>query len=295
MTRYEKLMDRIGKGERILIDGGTGTEVDRRGVPQLDNAWNGGGTLSHPHIVCEIHEDYLRHGAEIVISNTFATSRHALRDAGCEEHFVEYNRRAVELASQARSNMACPEALVAGGISYWTWTGRNPPLDDLENGVAAQAAVMAEAGADFLVLEMMIGIERMLVTLAGAQRSGLPVWVGLSCEADGEGGIRLLDGDALGDALTALGQKNVPLISIMHTDVRDVDACLDIVERCWSGAVGVYAHTGDEIGDKWVFDNMISPADYAAYCRGWLARGVQVIGGCCGIRPEHIAEVRYLI
>ena len=57
MTRYEKLIERIQKGERVLIDGGTGTEVERRGVPQLENAWNGGGALSHPDIVRTIHED----------------------------------------------------------------------------------------------------------------------------------------------------------------------------------------------------------------------------------------------
>ena len=70
MSRYQKLFDRLQAGDQIMIDGGTGTEVERRGVPQLENAWNGGGTLSHPDIVRQIHEDYLGHGAEIIISNT---------------------------------------------------------------------------------------------------------------------------------------------------------------------------------------------------------------------------------
>ena len=65
MTAYEKLMNRVAAGERILIDGATGTEVERRGVPQLDNAWNGGGALSHPDVVRQVHEDYLREGAEM--------------------------------------------------------------------------------------------------------------------------------------------------------------------------------------------------------------------------------------
>ena len=65
MSRYSKLMQRIHAGECILIDGATGTEIERRGVPQLDNAWNGGGTLSHPEILRAVHEDYFRLGAEI--------------------------------------------------------------------------------------------------------------------------------------------------------------------------------------------------------------------------------------
>jgi methionine synthase I (cobalamin-dependent) len=100
MNGYEKLMSRIEAGERIVIDGATGTEVDRRGVPKIENAWNGGGTLSHPEVVREIHQDYIRHGAEIVISNTFPTHRHCLRDAGVEDQFEAYNRRAVSLPSR---------------------------------------------------------------------------------------------------------------------------------------------------------------------------------------------------
>ena len=55
MNPYQKLLSRIEAGETILLDGGTGTEVERRGVPQLDHAWNGGCALSHPDILKQIH------------------------------------------------------------------------------------------------------------------------------------------------------------------------------------------------------------------------------------------------
>ena len=65
MSRYNRIMHRIAAGECILIDGATGTEAERRGVPQLDNAWNGGGALSHPDIVRQVHLDYLAAGAAV--------------------------------------------------------------------------------------------------------------------------------------------------------------------------------------------------------------------------------------
>ena len=114
MDRYSALLKRINSGERILIDGATGTEIERRGVPQLDNAWNGGGALSHPDVLRSVHEDYLRLGAEVIISNNFATHYFALRDAGEENRFEVYNRRGVELAIEARNNVGKPDALVAG-------------------------------------------------------------------------------------------------------------------------------------------------------------------------------------
>jgi S-methylmethionine-dependent homocysteine/selenocysteine methylase len=292
MNRYEKLIARIEAGERIVIDGATGTEVERRGVPKLKNAWNGGGTLSHPDIVRGIHQDYIRHGAEIVISNTFATHRHCLRDAGVEDQFEAYNRRAVELAIEARTLMNRPDVLVAGGMSYWSFIDRHPPLEQLLADATQQAAIMADAGAELLMLEMMVDIDRMLVLLEAGQASGLPVWVGFSMQANEAGTMCLFSGEPLADALAALEGRGVPLVNVMHTEVRDVDACLDVVEKHWDGLVGVYAHTGDFVDDNWIFDGIIAPEDYAAAARGWLERGVKVIGGCCGIWPEHIEAVR---
>ncbi|MEM8877579.1 MAG: homocysteine S-methyltransferase family protein, partial [Pseudomonadota bacterium] len=129
----------------------------------------------------------------------------------------------------------------------------------------------------------------------------LPVWVGFSCAPDAEGTMCLQAGetDANGvvkagagatliDAIAALDGKDVPLISIMHTDVLHVDACLDIVEAHWNGLVGVYAHSGNFIDGAWIFEGTISPEDYAAASQRWINRSVQIIGGCCGIRPNHI-------
>jgi len=108
MTRYERLMRRLRSGAQIVVDGGTGTEAERRGVPVLENAGSGGGALSHPDIVREIHEDYIDHGAEIIISNTFSTARHTLGDAGVEHQFEQYNRRGVELACEAHRALQKP-------------------------------------------------------------------------------------------------------------------------------------------------------------------------------------------
>ncbi len=308
MSRYEELLNRLRNGAQVMIDGGTGTEVERRGVPQLENAWNGGGALSHPDTVRGIHEDYIRHGAEIVISNTFATSRNLMEDAGVLDLFEDYNRRGVVLACEARDAMGRQNVLVAGGMSHWSFSRRIPSLDDQSDGASAQAMIMKQAGADLLMLEMMTEVPRMLAVLEGAKTSGLPVWVGLSCAPDADGtmcmqagetdanGVTIAQaGELLVDAITALQGKEVPLLSIMHTDVRHIDACLDIVEAHWEGLIGVYAHSGEYIDGKWIFDGTISPDDYAAASRRWLDRNVQIIGGCCGIRPDHIAALNTLV
>ena len=303
-TRYDKLLRRMLNGEKIMIDGGTGTEVERRGVPQLENAWNSGGSLSHPDIVRGIHEDYIRHGAEIIISNTFATSRNLMQDAGVADLFVDYNRRSVELALEACQVMGRENVLVAGSISHWSFSGRLPSLEELKSGAAEQAAIMRDAGADLIMLEMMIEVPRILAVLEGASSSGLPVWVGLSCAPDADGNMCLqarnadANGRVVGEprqpmipALDALKNYDIPVLSIMHTDVEDIHKCLDILDEHWQGLIGVYAHSGGFVDGRWTFEDTISPENFATAGRSWMDRDVRLIGGCCGIRPDHMQEL----
>ena len=288
MNQYSKLIKRAQDGECILIDGATGTEVERRGVPQLDNAWNGGGALSHPEIVKQIHKDYIDLGAEIVISNTFATTKHALTDANQENNFEALNRRGVELAVQAKEELKNDKVLVAGGISYWTWTGNKPSLEELKLSVTEQAQIMKDARADFIMLEMMIDIEQMITTIEAAQSSGLPLWIGLTCEPNISNEMCLRDGDKLENVINVIKSYNPDVINIMHTEVELVDRCLDILQSQWKGLIGVYAHSGKSVNGAWTFNNVISAQEYYEYSAKWKNQGVSFIGGCCGVHTEHI-------
>ena len=291
MNRYSSLMKRVQGGECILIDGATGTEVERRGVPQLENAWNGGGALSHPEIVKKIHKDYINLGAEIVISNTFATTKHALEDAGQVDNFIALNEQGIKLALEARDELKKDNTLVAGGISYWTWTGNKPTLNELNSSVTQQAKIMKDVGADFIMLEMMIDIEQMITTFKAAQSSGLPIWVGLTCEPNQSNEMCLRDGDKLEDVITVLKSFNPDVINIMHTEVEYIEECLDILKKDWGGYIGVYAHSGTSIDGDWTFNNVISAEEYCAYSSKWKKRGVNFIGGCCGVHTEHIQTI----
>ena len=147
---------------------------------------------------------------------------------------------------------------------------------------------------------MMIDIGRMRATLDGAMTVGLPMWVGLTCGSwerspvFSDGNVRLLDGEPLSDAIDALGGYDVDVVAIMHTSIDLVQACLDVALDRWTGPVGVYAHSGDYVDGDWVFDDVMSPAAHRAVAKGWIDRGVRVIGGCCGIGPDHIRALSEL-
>lgn len=286
MSRYADLMARIRAGEKILIDGATGSEMQRRGVPGHDNGWFGGAARTHPDLLRDVHAEYIEIGANLIISNTFATHRWVLNQAGADADFDYLNRRSVEIAVEARDAGHRPEVVVGAGISHWSFTDENPSLDQLEHDAAEQVAIMADAGAELIVLEMMVSVDRMQRLIAAAQTTGLPIWVGFSVgdeggEIDDPDLMTFRHGGRLSDGVDALEGLGIDLVSIMHTDVDYIDQCLDVIADHWSGPRGVYAHS-------WAG---IEPTDYADRSRRWLADGVSVIGTCCGTTPEHLVEL----
>ena len=292
MSRYDDLMARIASGEKVLIDGATGSEMDRRGVQAHDNGWLGGAALSDPNVLRDVPAEYISIGANLIISNTFATHRTVLRDAGAEEDFEASNRRSVELCVEARDAGDRPDVVVAAGISHWSFIDNDPSLDEQERNATEQCLILANAGAELIILEMMVSIERMKRLIAAAKTTGLPVWVGFA--VGGEAGelpdpnaMSLRTGELLTEAVQSLEGLGIDLINIMHTDVALIDQCLDDMFAHWDGPIGVYAHS-------WPENDVISPGDYAVASRRWLDRGVCLIGGCCGTEPSHIVELAKL-
>lgn len=293
---YTSLFDRIKRGECILIDGATGTECERRGVPQVINTWNSGAALSHPDIVRSIHREYIDCGAEIVITNTFSSSLHCLQSAGIEHQFEDLTNAAVRLAREARDQSGNQNVLIAGGITHWIWTEDEPSLKELEANSRDQANLMAKGGCDLIMLEMLSHIDRLIACIDGAKASGLPVWPGVSVKPQ-NGEMCLLGGEPLVEAIRVIKEKEMPVINIMHTEVDYIDECLDVLDAHWDGVVGIYAHVCkfSEDDTKAIFDDTISPEDYAMASKRWIERGVKVIGGCCGVRKEHICKLQHVI
>jgi len=292
----QKLVERLVRGEVVILDGAMGTELQHRGVPMDRVTWCGTAIATHPLVIRAIHEDYIRAGADIVITNTFGASRHVLEPAGLGDRVGELNRTAVALARQA-----CDEAgdgrplYVAGSISSFLPEKaalETLPVDVARASYREQAENLAEAGADFIILEMMMDVEHTMVAIEAAAATGLPVWVGFSCRpsADGESIVFWHKGrdvefaPAFEKAMAAGGV----VAGVMHSEVETMIPALSIVLSRWPGPVMAYAHSGHFVMPDWQFADVISPEGYLAAAEQWVAMGAQVIGGCCGIGPEHI-------
>ena len=290
------LEEKLERREIVVLDGATGTELERRGVPMHGVAWSAAALETHPDLVRQVHEDYIRAGADIIIANTFATARHVLERAGMENKVRDLNTRAIALAQEARDATSGDRAVyIAGSIS----TAFMPSLSSgsaLSEAQARanfrdQAETLAEAGVDLIMLEMMTDMERSAHAIEGALSAGLPTWIGYSCRLrDGDSEVLLLhsEDETLAEAMAFHMPLGGSLVSVMHTEVKTTIPALQVVQEHWSGPLGAYAHSGRFTMPNWQFENIVNPEDYLAEVRAWTSMGVQLVGGCCGIGPDHI-------
>jgi homocysteine S-methyltransferase len=295
-----RLEQRLARGDVVVLDGATGTELERRGVPMDGQAWSGVANLTHPDVVRRIHEDYIRAGADVVITNTFATARTLLDAAGLGERVAEVNRRAVELAREARDRAAGGrDVWVAGSISTMApgaEPGRRPPVARMSAMLAEQADILTRAGADLIVLEMMRDVDYAGGAVDAARATGLPVWVGFSCRRAADGTVRMFSGVrddlAFADVIAPVMARGGSLLAVMHSEVGDTGPAIEVAKRHWSGPLAAYPESGHFVMPSWQFVDVMPPDEFVAHAIDWLGQGVQVLGGCCGLGPEHIRLLR---
>jgi homocysteine S-methyltransferase len=126
--------------------------------------------------------------------------------------------------------------------------------------------------------------------VAAAAETGLPVWLGISVAEAAGGRATTIDGKDVARLVGSVPADSIDAVLVMHTDIGLVPASLDAIRSAWAGTVGAYPHVGDWRPPDWVFSD-ISPAAFADHAPEWASRGAAIVGGCCGIGPEHIAEL----
>ncbi len=303
------LSERLNNNEIILLDGGVSTEIQKRGVPLHSNVWSGLTTKTHPDEVLQVHEDYIRAGSQVITANTYATARHVLESINLGHESKMINLKSVQLAQQARDNVADGEVWIAGSMSSM------PPLTasqevavgkHVEASYQELAESLAQAGVDLIIAEMMRDIDNATMVIKAAVSTGLPVWIGYSTMMAEDGAdvrsLRWKSNDSTTESLdfATLVKTLSPLggqaAGIMHTQVNNIDPALEVLGRHWSGPKLAYAETGRLLVPDWSFEEICSPQDYAKEIEGWIKKhGVQIVGGCCGTGPEHIRALKSLL
>ena len=276
----------------LLVDGGLGTLLFSRGVPQracLEEL-----VTTHPELVGALHREYLEAGAELIETLSFGANRLRLAAWGLEGQVGRLNRQAAQLARTARE-VSGRDALVGGSVGSLGSPQRGQaslPEAQARAIFREQIEGLLEGGADAIVLETFSDLGSLLLAVDEARRaSDLPVIASLTFGDE----LVLADGTGPAAAAEALGRAGADAVGVNCG--AGPTACLDALEAMGTRADGDPARSimpnaglSQRLEGRFVF--AASPEYFGTVTPALLAAGARIIGGCCGTTPEHIAAMR---
>jgi 5-methyltetrahydrofolate--homocysteine methyltransferase len=274
-------------GKTLIADGAMGTNLQPLGLPK--------GTpgevflLQKPEAVLSVQRAFIEAGADILLTCTFGGTSIRLEASGLKDRATEINRKAVALARE----VAGSETYIAGSIGP---TGLLlQPLGPLtpeaaQESFAEQARTLAEAGVDLLVVETQFDLAEAEAAVRGAQSvTGLP----LVCSFSFDRGTRTMMGVRPAQMAKAIAEWGADAVGINCG--RSLDENLQALTEVraattlpiWFKPNAGLPHM--EGTDTPVYD--VTPESMAACVPQWLSAGAQIVGGCCGTSPAHLAAI----
>ncbi len=281
--------------ETLLLDGATGSELERRGVDISLPLWSANAIINAPGVLGEVHKAYLDAGAQAITTNTFRTHHRSLAKAGMGAHAIGLTNAAVDIAQRARDETN-PRAMVFGSVA---------PLEDCYSPHLAPDEVtcreehtqlitsLVESSVDMVLIETMCSMREVRAAVAAAQEVAPGRWGISFCLSPGG---TLLDGTGLSviaDVVSGAQCVGVNCVgaSMLGDHVRSLRAALGTEMR-----IAAYGNVGfADAHGAWVSTDAVEPERFADYAMQWIDAGANIIGGCCGTTPATIAAMRHRI
>ncbi len=268
----------------ILLDGALGTELERRGVPCKLPLWTAEAILEAPVQVCAVHQAYADAGAHVLTAGTFRTTRWVFSKVGMPERAKEATKQAVEIARSAFPS-------VHGGARGGLIAGSIAPLEDCYKPELApgdlvlqaehrhNAQSLAEAGVDIMLVETQNSLREARIATHFARQTEIPVWTSFILRSATE----LLNSDKLEDAVHAVVDHGAAAVLINCTSPQiAAQAAVNLSMLVPQGImIGVYPNA---------LDHSVTPTEFADWAMR-IKAVADIIGGCCGIGPEHILSL----
>ena len=281
----------------VILDGGMGSELIRRGAGDARGLWSARALLEAPESVVGVHRDYMAVGAEIIITNTYSTIPSYLGKIGMAERWLELTALAGSLARSAVEG-APDEARVAGSLPPLSESYRPDmvPPDAEARALYEQMVEALDPYVDLFICETMSSAREARNAASMARRhSAKPVYVSWTlAEAAGAG---LRSGESVAEALDEVADLAPEALLFNCTSPEAIAGGLAQLADLTDKPLGAYPNRFN-VPEGWTLDGdaqtelrELSVEAFVNHALQWRDLGASLIGGCCGIGPEHIAAV----
>src|SRR3982750_2132906 len=274
--------------ERVLVcDGAMGTMLYAKGV--FINKSFDALNVTQPDLVAEVHQEYVRAGADIIEANTCGANRIKLGSFGLADKLHAVNEQGARIARHAADD----KAYVAGAIGPlgiriepWGKTG----VDEARDYFREQAQALAEGGVDLFILETFRDLNEIGAAIDAVRSvSNLPIIAQMTTEEDGN----TLDGTPPERFTPDLDRSGATIIGL-NCAVGPAPM-LDTIERMaavTTRTLSAQPNAGQprDVEGRNIY--LCSPEYMASYARRFILHNVRLVGGCCGTTPEHIRQIK---
>lgn len=301
---YQRIQALLSNNRCVILDGGTATELERmdlKGYRVNDNTLWGTWALYHaPHAALDVHRRYLAAGADIISTHTWAIvntpemETRPLSGFTQPVHWMDIARLGIRLARQA-----IDEAGKTGQCAVAFSLNGDVDSPKVHGTLELLARIFEDEPPDLILMETLSLIRKNLTFPAVEMmlQTGLPVWLSFRrcrhgvCGVHGQhwGGP---EGDLFGRAARQFEKMGVGGLLINCLPVDHVPGMLPWLRDFTDLPLGVYPNLGRYLDPGWLFDDKTDPDEYAQLALNWRDEGAQILGGCCGVTPDHIAALR---
>ncbi|ORV56733.1 homocysteine S-methyltransferase [Mycobacterium fragae] len=277
----------------LIADGGLATELEARGNDLSDALWSARLLVDAPQEITAVHSAFFRAGAMIATTASYQASFEGFAARGIDrDDTVRLLRRSVELANAARDEVGMGwvaasigpyGAALADGSEYRGRYGLS--VAQLQAWHRPRLDVLADAGADVLALETIPDVDEAEALVNVVRRIDMPAWLSYTVD-----GTSTRAGQPLADAFAvAAGVPEIVAVGVNCCSPDDVLPAIGLARQTGKPVI-VYPNSGE----RWDSGRRgwVGPPRFSArLAPQWLAAGARVVGGCCRVRPDDIAEV----
>ena len=301
---YNLIKQRLENNDIIILDGAIGAELEKKGAKMHKDLWCGTCSVESPDLVKKVHEEYILAGADIITTNTYATTPIAMKQYGFDDQINEFNKKSVQLAKEAIKN-SNKDIAIAGSVSTFGSLYKYG-LEAMKPGFKEQLNILSNEGVDLIILEAMSSQADIVETIVEcSSQSKLPVWLSISCVIDDNTNKVMLgyndtvdtDTNVYEDFETSMdnfSKIHQGPILIAHSDIEVTGQAIKIAKKKFKGVLGAYPNRGHYEKPHWKFVDNITPSEYLEKAKSWVGNGTQIIGGCCGVGVEEIKAISVL-
>lgn len=302
MTDTVSPQDNRAVGRNItLLDGGMGQELRRRSKLAPTPIWSAQTLMDEIDLVVDVHSDFLRAGAKVLILNAYAITRPRLARVGQDNAFDKLQERAGWAAQQSLKTTG-HAARIAGCLPPLVASYHSEVALDFDTSLALFEEIVAAQTvyADLFIAETMASSREAIAACQAAAVTGKPVWIAFTVRDND--GRQLRSGELLTDAARAVLNTGADAVLVNCSSPEAVSVGLTHLAGL-GVPVGGYANgflntlalkPGGTV-DVLQARQDLHPDAYAAFAAEWIAKGAEIIGGCCEVGPTHIARLRDLI